>query len=227
MYHLQLVIVRILLNLFSVNRDFVNDVINAAKPTVDISSGKAEALLLSWFSVKVLLVYRKPCWGISIAIDDEVLLNDKLTNGRWCFNRSTLSRLETLFGNHYHNETVKAVGGWLAKDFTEGLANMFSLTDRLIGRQKDLTLGQFPGMIQQILVSGITRQIRGTYLIDNMSGYVTAHSATGPLEELVMNLPVNNWKGCVAKDAGELNRKIQTLLCRNLDETLLWSKLPK
>lgn len=226
MHYLQLVVVRILLNLFSLKRDFVNDKINSVKATLDISSGFAQVQLLSWFSVKVLLVYRKPCWSISIAVDEEVLLHDRLTNGRWCFNRSTLSRLETQFGNHYHDGTVSAAGGWLAKDFTAGLASVFSLTDRIIGRKKSTMLGQFPGMVQQVNVDGIVRTVRGTYLIDIMAGYVSTHSATGPLEELIMNLPVNNWNGCVAKDADELNRKIQTLLCRNLDETILWSKTP-
>lgn len=180
MWDFKLILVRVLLNLFVTQRELINNEINDAK-----SIGKDIKIpdLFYWCGVAFKLEFKDPHWWVTISVDNQVICQDKLTNGKWCFNRSTISRLTSQFENFDQNAAFIGFENYLSENINCDFDNDFSLVDRIFGKTKGKTIST-PDDNFNIKLREICKTVQGKYLVKELIVYFP-NDLTGVLEQLI------------------------------------------
>ncbi|WNV45925.1 hypothetical protein [Aeromonas phage AerS_266] len=220
MWDFKLILVRVLLNLFVSQREFINNEINDAK-----SLGKNAKIpdLFYWCGVVFKLEFKDPHWVVSINVDDQVICQDKLTNGKWGFNRSTISRLESQFQKFDPNAAFIGFENYLFENINCDLDNEFTLVDRIFGKDKTKTIHTADDNFT-IKLGNISRTVQGKYLIKNLTFYFP-NDLTGVLEGIVpWNMKVVH-SGLVFNDKETFKNFCIDKTVQELRSVLKWSLL--
>ncbi|UOX39450.1 hypothetical protein [Aeromonas phage ZPAH34] len=166
MWDFKLILVRVLLNLFHHHRTVINDEINELKK---LGKDAKFPELFYWCGVSCILEFKAPHWSLAIKVDGKVICEDNLTNGRWGFNRSTISRLESQFIKFDQKQAFIGFENYLFENTNYDPEKDFSLMDRIFGKSKTKTI--FIDNSFSVGLNEITRTVQGKYLIKNLVIY--------------------------------------------------------